>query len=200
MYICSKCGKKIRKEGNFCPDCGGALVERPKIPASRGAKARLIILWIIVVIAAVSAVCSLFNDRLGLYRKVVEGIGGFGLICVIGAFFWGFIKWIVVVAPKSFRAANTVSFGLLYVPFLGILLRVAIYLIILVVPCAVYGYSFILLWKLAYFGAENPTNLLYCFGMFTLGTSLVAILTYWDVCALKGLRPVRDFRRILRRG
>lgn len=195
--VCHKCGTENPVGNVYCAQCGKKLkrIKAEYIPSDAGAKARLVVLWIFVAFAILMTAVSFGNEKLDMQRKTVEAIGGFGLFCLVGAFFWGFMKWIRVVLPHSFRWANKVGLVLLVIPIFGGLLMAAIYLIVLIVPCAVFGYTFIILWKLAWYGAQNPMDLTANLGMLAGGVACVIVMTYWDICALRYVSPFGIFKR-----
>jgi hypothetical protein len=172
----------------------------PVKPAGRkGAIARLAVLTIVSLIGILSSVCTIpdFASRRGLWAALMEAIGGCGILLMLAAWFWGMLKWIAVVGPRSFGWAR--SFWQAWQPltFFGVYIKFCIWLIIGMVPVMAFGFSYLPLFKLTWFFAENGIGLIAALLLLALGAGLVALLGFWDLCRLKGLSPTAILRQKL---
>lgn len=157
-----------------------------KVPGRAGAIARLIVMFAIVALGLFSIVASIFTSNWTLGQLIVESIASIGLMLLLGAWFWGMMKWVGFIAPKSLGWAK--SFWRAWSPltFFGLYIKVMIFAVVLIAPISAGFASNGLLVSFAFSFAENPLNIFSAFGILLLGVAVVAVLTFLDVCKIKG--------------
>ena len=170
---------------------------RPK--GRKGAIARLTVLAIVSIIGILSSICTLpsFVESRGLGPAILEAIGGCGTLLMLAAWFWGMMKWIAVVGPKSFGWARSFWNAWSPLTFFGLYIKFCIWLIVGMVPVMIFGITYMPLFKLTLFFAENGLNIFSALLLLALGAGLALLLAFWDVCKLRGLSPIAVIRRKL---
>ncbi len=159
------------------------------IPGRKGAIARLIVLAIFALIAFLGSFGTIgeFIPKQGFWNALVEAIGGCGVLLLTGAWFWGLMKWIGFIAPKSFGAAGALWNGWIPLTFLGLYIKACLWLIIAMAPISAYALSFSLLYKVFFNTARAGITIFSAAGYLLLGIASTALLLLVDVCKLKGL-------------
>jgi hypothetical protein len=169
------------------------------IPGKKGAIARLIVLGITVLIGLLFSFGSIPDmiPKRGLFPAIWEAIGGSGTIFLLAAFFWGAMKWLGFIAPKSFHIAN--SFWQLWTPltFLGVYVKVCIWLIITVVPCEIYFFLLMPLASLSGHFAQVNIDFFSAIGLFLGGAALVTAIGFLDICKLRCVSPIDTIKEVL---
>lgn len=169
------------------------------VPGRKGAIARLIVMGLIAVIALLSSFGTIgqYIPKRGFGIALLEAFGGCGVLMMLGAFFWGFMKWIAVVTPKAFRAANKFWCAWIPLTFFGVYIKAMIWVLIVGVPTCIFGYGFVPVFLLTQHFAENEISFLPAMGMFLGGVALVAVLGFVDICKLKAVSPVQTVKELL---
>ena len=107
------------------------------------------------------------------------------------------MKWIGVMGPKTFGWAR--SFWNAWQPFtfFGLYIKFCIWMIVALAPLMCFSMTYIPVYKLTWYFAENGIGLLSALLMFAAGMGLVILLAFWDICKLRGRSPVAIIRRKL---
>ena len=169
-------------------------------PAGRkGAIARLIVMGIFAIIGILSSFGTLpeFIAKRGFVPAVLEAFGGCGTLLMLAAWFWGMMKWIAVMGPKTFGCARSFWNGWQPLTFFGLYIKFCIWMIIALAPLMCFSMTFIPVYKLTWYFAENGIGLISALLMFAAGMGLVVLLAFWDICKLRGQAPMDVIRRKL---
>lgn len=184
-------------ENHYNETCSRAI--RQKVPGRKGAIARLIMLGVFAVIGLLSSFGTIpqFAEKQGLGAAILEAFAGCGVIFLTGGFFWGLIKWIGFIAPKSFGLAKRFWCGWIPMTFLGVYLKCALWLIIAIAPCSAFTLLFSLFYSLTFSIAQMDMNLIIAMGMFFGGCAVVLTMGLVDICKLRQLSFVEVVRERL---
>lgn len=169
-----------------------------KVPGRKGAIARLIILGLVALIGVLASFLTLpeYIARRGFGLALLEAFGGCGIIFLAGAFFWGMIKWIGFIAPKSFRIANKLWRGWIPLTFLGVYIKACLWLIIAIAPCSAYTLLLSPLTMMTAHFAENAIDIFSAFGLFLGGAAAVIVMGFVDICKLRQVSAVERAKQI----
>lgn len=170
------------------------------IPGKKGAIARLIVLGLISVIAVLVSFLSLphYIGQTGFFPALLEAFGSCGLLLMLAASAWAMMKWLVVIAPKSFGLAKRFWLSWEALTFFGLYIKACIWLLIAVTPCAVATMFVSPLVSLGLLFAENM-NLLTALGMLLGGGLLVVLVGFVDICKLGHFSPIRFVKGLWQR-
>ncbi len=157
------------------------------VPGRKGAIARLIIVSLISVIGLISGFGTIpqYAQRRGIGLAILEAFGGCGIIFLVAAFFWGLMKWIAVVAPKSFGFANRFWMSWHPYTFFGVYIKVCLWLILAVVPCSVFGFTFPLIFRVTLHFTQVDIGYFSAMALFFGGIAMVVVLVLADICKLR---------------
>jgi len=167
------------------------------IPGKKGAIARLIVMGLFVVIALISCVGFLMSADGGFIDVVLETLVSFGTLCTVGAWFWGMMKWIGFIAPKSFSLANTMWCSWHVLTIFGLYIKAMVWALCALFPIAACFATFSPMYTVFFSIAKNGINFFNAMGMLILGCNLVVVLGFVDVCKLRRLCAWEEFKRLL---
>ncbi len=160
-----------------------------KVPGRAGAIARLIVMGLIALISLIASFGSLgeFADNRGFGQALLDAIGGSGTLLITAALIWLVMKVCSTVLPKSFRLANRFWVSWQPLTFLGLYIKVCIYMILFLVPFALVASLFSPLTLIAFQFATVDIDFFSAVGLFLAGGALVAGLGLWDICKLRNV-------------
>ena len=163
-----------------------------KLKGRVGTLIRLIVMGLLSLLSFLISFGTLpgYSVKLGLWQATLEAFSGCGLLLVTIAFFWGFAKWIVMVAPKSFGFASRMWCGWETWTIFGLYLKSVLWLLVGAVPCMIFGLPFSLIFGLGFRLALNGLNFFSATAMFLAGIVLVVIMAVADICKLFRFSPV----------
>lgn len=163
---------------------------RIKIPGRGAAKARLTILLFFVIIGALTSFLTLpeFIAKVGRQQAIIEAFGGCGIIFLMAAFFWGFMKWISVVGKKTLQCVKWVWNNWDTYFIIGYFIKVMLWLFCHYVPTLAFGFLFAPLYMLTWNMAKSGVNLLTAAALFLGGTIASLIMLVLDVRFLRSHR------------
>lgn len=164
---------------------------RGRIAGHKGTVIRLIVMGLFTLITLLISFGTLpgYAVKLGLWRAVLEAFSGCGLLLMAISFFWGLIKWIAMVAPKSFGLANRMWRGWIPLTFFGLYIKSVIWLLVGLVPCMIFGMLYSPIVILGFKLAQGGMNILTALATFLAGAALVGILALLDGCKLFAVSP-----------
>jgi len=171
--------------------------EKTYIPGKKGAVARLIVMGLFVVIAALSCGSFLLSADGNFIDVLLETLVSFGTICMVGAWFWGMMKWIAFIAPKSFGAANNIWCSWSALTIFGLYLKCVVWLVCAIAPISAFMMTFFPMYKMVFSIALNGINFFNAMGMLLLGCILVLVLGFVDVCKLRCCSPVAEVKHFI---
>lgn len=157
-----------------------------KVPGRGGAIARLIVMYLMVVIGLVSVVVSIFTSEWTLGQLITEGIASVGLMLLLGAWFWSIMKWVGFIAPKSLGWAKGFWHAWRPLTFFGLYIKFMIFMVILIAPISIGLATYSPLLSMTFYFADHELTIFHALGLLLLGAVLVAVLTLLDVCKIKG--------------
>lgn len=187
---------------NYYENAAHPYTTRQKVPGRKGAIARLITLGVFALIGLLTSFGTIpqFAEKQGLWPAILEAFAGCGVIFLTGGFFWGLIKWIGIIAPKSFGLAKRFWCGWIPLTFLGVYLKCALWLIIAIAPCSIFALLFSPLFSLTFSLAQMDLNIFSAMGVFFGGGAVVLIMSLVDICKLRQISFVSMVREKLARG
>ena len=151
MKTYSKCGTPLENQ-KFCPECGEKVAQSdPSERANRyipitqqyvdttsgrtGAIVRMVLSAIAFVISILGFFHSLFTiDRITFANTLVHTFQDAGAVCMLIVILWSTIKWGIFIAPKSKDWATNFWERWIPLTFIGIAIKVMVYLWILLTP------------------------------------------------------------------
>ena len=167
------------------------------VPGKKGAIARLIVLCLLCLIGVASSFLTLphYIGKIGLFPAVQEAFASCGILFMFAFGIWAIMKWLVVVAPKSFGAAKRFWFSWEPLTFFGLYIKACIWVLIALTPCAV---CTMFITPLTALGMHflNNANILYAFGLFFGGIVLVVFVGILDICKARGFSLIDGVKRL----
>ena len=173
-----------------------------RVPGRKGTIARLIVLGIFTVIALLSSILTLpeYISRRGFGLAILEAFGGCGILLLTGALFWGFMKWISFMGPKSLGAANRFWHAWIPLTFFGLYIKACLWLLITVVPCTIYGLLMAPVYSITLHFTKTEIGFFAAMGLFILGVAATVIMFFVDICKLRQLDPIATAKEKLHTG
>lgn len=179
----------------FRPDAH--TTQKIKIPGRGGAIARLIVMYLCVVIGFVTGFGSLFTEDGSFGHVILSAIAGGNMLSLLGAWLWGIIKWFGFMVPKAFGWAKAVWNAWIPLTFFGVYLKCVAFIVILMLPISAGFSSYMPLFSLALKFAENELTLLPVMGLSLLTIAVIAVLTLLDVCKIRGASVVETVKQFI---
>lgn len=200
MSYCQNCGSEA--SGKFCPNCGQpveelvpmepSVVEEPPVETfveepgfrkkKKKGKVSTIIGFVFMALCDIAAVCVLFagifrNSSMTFLEQVVDGVASCGMLIVLGAWFFGYVKWIAFAVPKTFRAAKAIVRNIIPLSIIAFGMELVAFLGISLIPISLGAVALTPLTLLIEFLDAHPKNLLYP----TLLIAVAGVGTYFLV-------------------
>ena len=159
---------------------------KTKVAGRGAAKASLTILLMFAILGALASFLTLpdYIEKLGAARAIPEAFAGCAIFFLLGAFFWGLIKWIRWMGKKSGAAARWFLENWPVITVFGLVLRLPVALLIAAVPPMLFGILASPLWMLTLYLAREGVNFLNAAALLLLSSVLVLGLLIWDICFL----------------
>lgn len=156
---------------------------KTKIPGRGAAKFRLTFLLIFAIFGGLISVMTLpdYMERLGAARAIPEAFGGCAVLFLVGAFFWGLIKWIGWMGKKSFAAARWFLEHWPVFTVIGLVMRLPIAMLIALVPPMLFGLLFSPLYLLTFHFASEGIGFFTAIALFLASSVLVLGMLIWDI-------------------
>ncbi len=168
-----------------------------KVPGRTGSIARLIVMWLFSLGGFALSFFTLpeYIGKLGFARAFLDSIGGFGLLLLTAAFFWGIMKWLGFSMPRAFRAAK--RFWARWIPLtvFGLVLKAYAFIFIVFLPAALGTSLFAPLALLSAYFAKESLNLFSALLLLLAGAAIVVLFSYLDICKLRGISPLHRFSK-----
>ena len=170
---------------------------KSKVPGRGGAIARLIVMYLCVIIGFVTGFGSLFTEEGSFGHVILSAIAGGNMISLLGVWIWTIMKWFGFIVPKAFGWAKAVWRAWIPLTFFGVYLKCVAFVVILMLPISAGFSSYMPLFSLALKFAENDLTVLPVMGLSLLSILLVAGLTLLDVCKIRGESVVETVKQFL---
>ena len=128
-----------------------------------------------------------------LLGRFWSGMSLASLIFLFGAWIWGFWKWIVFMAPKTFSWANWMWKRLIPLSIVGLAFKAMLWLYILIAPIMLFSAVMFPMALLSTVLTECSDRFYIAIPLFLISSGLCVGEIIWDIC--KPLGRVRTSRR-----
>ena len=170
---------------------------KAKVPGRAGAIARLIMMYLIAGFGVIAGIINLFTSDADFGYRFLDSLNSIGLLMLTPCVIWIFMKWVVFMAPKSFGLAKRMWQSWHALTIFGLYLKCVAFLLISIPPISVITLAFMPLSLLMSSILTNGLTLLSGLGMILAGGVFMAVLTFLDVCKLRGTSPMDAIKALL---